>query len=174
MQSYKGLSDKEINESRAKWGSNDLTPPARESWVKLLLGKFNDPIIKLLLFATLLSFITGYFHGSIVESLGILLAVFLATFLSFINEYKAGKEFDILNQINDTTPVKVYRNGNVTQVPKNELVVGDIVIVTQGDEIPADGKLLETMELSVNESSLTGESVASRKTHIPVKEFAGT
>ena len=174
MQSYKGLSDKEINESRAKWGSNDLTPPARESWVKLLLGKFNDPIIKLLLFATLLSFITGYFHGSIVESLGILLAVFLATFLSFINEYKAGKEFDILNQINDTTPVKVYRNGNVTQVPKNELVVGDIVIVTQGDEIPADGKLLETMELSVNESSLNGESVASRKTHIPVKEFAGT
>ena len=174
MQSYKGLSDKEINESRAKWGSNDLTPPARESWVKLLLGKFNDPIIKLLLFATLLSFITGYFHGSIVESLGILLAVFLATFLSFINEYKAGKEFDILNQINDTTPVKVYRNGNVTQVPKNELVVGDIVIVTQGDEIPADGKLLETMELSVNESSLNGESVASRKTHIPVKDFAGT
>ena len=174
MQSYKGLSDKQINESRARYGSNDLTPPERECWVKLLLGKFNDPIIKLLLFATLLSFITGYFHGSIVESLGILLAVFLATFLAFINEYKAGKEFDILNQINDTTLVKVYRNGNVTQVPKNELVVGDIVIVTQGDEIPADGKLLETMELSVNESSLNGESVASRKTHIPVKDFAGT
>ncbi len=174
MQSYKGLSDKEINESRAKYGSNDLTPPARESWVKLLLGKFNDPIIKLLLFATLLSFITGYFHGSIVESLGIMLAVFLATFLSFINEYKAGKEFDILNKINDTTPVKAYRNGVVVQVPKNELVVGDIVIVTQGDEIPADGKLLETMELNVNESSLNGESAPSRKTHIPVKEFSGT
>ena len=174
MQSYKGLSDNQIKENRAKWGSNDLTPPARESWVKLLLGKFNDPIIKLLLFATLLSFITGYFHGSVVESLGIMLAVFLATFLSFINEYKAGKEFDILNQINDVTPVKVYRNGSVTQVPKNELVVGDIVIVTQGDEIPADGKLLETMELSVNESSLNGESVASVKTHIPVKDFKGT
>ncbi len=174
MHSFKGLSDKEILENRAKYGSNDLTPPARESWVKLLLGKFNDPIIKLLLFATLLSFITGYFHGSIVESLGILLAVFLATFLSFINEYKAGKEFDILNQISDTTLVKVYRNGAVTQVPKNELVVGDIVIVTQGDEIPADGKLLQTMELSVNESSLNGESAPSRKTHIPVKEFAGT
>ena len=174
MQSYKGLSDKEIQESRAKHGSNDLTPPARESWVKLLLGKFNDPIIKLLLFATALSFITGYFHGSMVESFGILLAVFLATFLSFINEYRAGKEFDILNQINDTVPVKVYRNGAITQVPKNDLVVGDIVIVTQGDEIPADGRLLETMELSVNESSLNGESVSSRKTHIPVKEFAGT
>ena len=173
MQAYKGLSDKQVTESRAKHGSNDLTPPKRESWVILLLSKFNDPIIKLLLFATLLSFITGYFHGSVVESLGILLAVFLATFLAFINEHKAGKEFDILNQINDTTQVKVYRNGNVTQVPKNQLVVGDIVIVTQGDEIPADGKLLETMELSVNESSLNGESAASRKTHIPVKEFAG-
>ena len=174
MQQYKGLYDKQVLESRTKYGTNDLTPPARESWVKLLLGKFNDPIIKLLLFATLLSFITGYFHGSIVESLGILLAVFLATFISFINEYKAGKEFDILNRINDTVPVKVYRNGAVTQIPKNELVVGDIVIVTQGDEIPADGKLLETMELSVNESSLNGESVSSRKTHIPVKDFAGT
>ena len=174
MQQYRGLTDKQVLESRTQYGANDLTPPARESWVKLLLGKFNDPIIKLLLFATLLSFITGYFHGSIVESLGILLAVFLATFLSFINEYKAGKEFDILNRINDTVPVKVYRNGAVTQIPKNELVVGDIVIVTQGDEIPADGKLLETMELSVNESSLNGESVSSRKTHFPVKDFAGT
>ena len=83
--SYKGLSDKQIQESRAKFGTNDLTPPQRESWVKLLVGKFNDPMIKLLLFATLLSFITGYFHGSIVESLGILIAVFLATFISFIN-----------------------------------------------------------------------------------------
>lgn len=174
MQQYRGLTDKQVLESRTQHGANDLTPPARESWVKLLLGKFNDPIIKLLLFATLLSFITGYFHGSIVESLGILLAVFLATFISFINEYKAGKEFDILNRINDTVPVKVYRNGAVTQIPKNELVVGDIVIVTQGDEIPADGKLLETMELSVNESSLNGESVSSRKTHFPVKDFAGT
>ncbi len=174
MQQYRGLTDKQVLESRTQHGANDLTPPARESWVKLLLGKFNDPIIKLLLFATLLSFITGYFHGSIVESLGILLAVFLATFISFINEYKAGKEFDILNKINDTVPVKVYRNGAVTQIPKNELVVGDIVIVTQGDEIPADGKLLETMELSVNESSLNGESVSSRKTHIPVKDFTGT
>ena len=174
MESYKGLSEKQIQESRAKYGTNDLTPPQRESWVKLLLGKFNDPIIKLLLFATLLSFITGYFHGSVVESLGILIAVFLATFISFINEYKAGKEFDILNKVNDTAPVKVYRNGTATQVAKNEIVVGDIVILSQGDEIPADGKLISSIELSVNESSLNGESVASRKSHIPVKEFAGT
>ncbi len=84
-----GLTNKQVEESRAKYGSNDLTPPARESWIKLLLGKFNDPIIKLLLFATVLSLITGYVHGSMVESFGILLAVFLATSLSFINEYKA-------------------------------------------------------------------------------------
>ncbi len=174
MQSYKGLTDNQVTENRAKWGSNDLTPPKRESWVVLLLGKFNDPIIKLLLFATLLSFITGYFHGSVVESLGILLAVFLATFLAFINEHKAGKEFDILNKISDSAPVKVYRNGTITQVPKNEIVVGDIVVLTQGDEIPADGKLIDSMELSVNEASLNGESAPSRKTHLPVTEFAGT
>ena len=91
MHSYKRLTDNQVNESRARWGTNDLTPPARESWVKLLLGKFNDPIIKLLLFATLLSLITGYFHGSMVESLGIIMSVFMDTFLSFINELKAGK-----------------------------------------------------------------------------------
>lgn len=174
MPSYTGLNDKQVKENREKFGTNDLTPPARESWVKLLLGKFNDPIIKLLLFAALLSLITGYFHGSMVESLGILLAVFLATFLAFINEYKASKEFDILNQINDTVPVKVYRNGTVTEIPKNEIVVGDIVIVAQGDEVPADGVILESIGLSANESSLNGESAASTKTHLKVASFKGT
>lgn len=173
MRSYSGLNDAQVSQSRIKNGTNDLTPPPRESWVKLLLGKFKDPIIQLLLFATLLSFITGYFHGSIVESLGILLAVFLATFLSFINEYKAGKEFDILNKINDQTLVKVYRNSSVHQVPKNDIVVGDVVIVSQGDEIPADGILLDSMDLSANESSLNGESQASKKTHLKVDNFHG-
>ena len=173
MKQYSGLTQAQIKENRAKYGSNDLTPPARESWVKLLLGKFNDPIIKLLLFATLLSMITGYFHGSMVESLGIILAVFLATFLSFINEYKAGKEFDILNKVNDTVPVKVYREGAVCEIPKNEIVVGDIVVLAQGDEIPADGKLLESMDLAVNESSLNGESKDSVKSHIPVESYSG-
>ena len=173
MHSYKGLTDSQVNESRAKWGTNDLTPPERESWVKLLLGKFDDPIIKLLLFATLLSLITGYFHGSMVESLGIIIAVFLATFLAFINEFKAGKEFDILNKVNDSTPVKVYRNGAVCLIPKNDIVVGDIVVLAQGDEIPADGKLLDSMDLAVNESSLNGESKDSSKTHVPVEKFNG-
>ena len=173
MQHYKGLTGTQVEENRAKYGNNDLTPPARESWVKLLLGKFNDPIIKLLLFATLLSFITGYFHGSMVESIGIILAVFLATFLSFINEFKAGKEFDILNKVNDTVPVKVYRDGSVCEIPKNEIVVGDIVILSQGDEVPADGRLLEAMGLAVNESSLNGESKPSSKSAERVESYSG-
>ena len=173
MYHYRGLTGTQVEENRAKYGNNDLTPPARESWVKLLLGKFNDPIIKLLLFATLLSFITGYFHGSMVESLGIILAVFLATFLSFINEYKAGKEFDILNKVNDTVPVKVCRNGAVCEIPKNQIVVGDIVVLSQGDEIPADGRLLEAMGLAVNESSLNGESKPSSKSAESVESYSG-
>jgi ATPase, P-type (transporting), HAD superfamily, subfamily IC len=173
MQEFKGLTQAQVDGSRQRYGSNVLTPPPRESWVKLLLEKFNDPIIKLLLLATLLSLITGYFHGSMVESLGIIIAVFLATFLSFINEYKAGKEFDILNKINDKSLVKVYRDGAIKQIGKDELVVGDIVVVERGDEIPADGKLLHSLDLSVNESSLNGESKPSGKTHHFVSEFSG-
>ncbi|MDD2595463.1 MAG: cation-translocating P-type ATPase [Bacteroidales bacterium] len=159
----KGLTKDEVIQSRRTHGSNDLTPPVRMKWYKMLLGKFNDPIIKLLLFATVLSFISGYFHGSLTESIGILLAIFLATFLSFINEYKASKEFDILNQISDTVPVKVLRDCKVMEIPKTEIVVGDIVFLEQGDEIPADGDILEAMNLSVNESTLNGESVPARK-----------
>ena len=173
MQTYKGLTEQEVLESRAKYGSNDLTPPKRESWVKMLLGKFNDPIIKLLLFATLLSMITGYFHGSMVESFGIIIAVLLATILSFLNEYKAGKEFDILNQVNDTVPVKVFRDGKACEIPKNEVVVGDVVVIAQGDEVPADGRLTSSMDLAVNESSLNGESKDSSKTHVKVDSYTG-
>ena len=173
MQTYKGLTEQEVLESRAKYGSNDLTPPKRESWVKMLLGKFNDPIIKLLLFATLLSMITGYFHGSMVESFGIIIAVLLATILSFLNEYKAGKEFDILNQVNDTVPVKVFRDGKACEIPKNEVVVGDVVVIAQGDEVPADGRLTSSMDLAVNESSLNGESKDSNKTHVKVDSYTG-
>lgn len=170
---FKGLDNAQVEESRHKHGSNILTPPKRESWVKMLLDKFKDPIIKLLLFATLLSLVTGYFNGSMIESFGIIIAVFLATFLSFINEYKAGKEFDILNKMNDKELVKVYREGGIKQIPKDELVVGDIVVVERGDEIPADGVLLHSMDLSVNESTLNGESKPSTKTHSKVSDFKG-
>lgn len=164
----------QVEASRREHGANVMTPPERTPAWKLFLQKFNDPIIRLLLFATALSFITGYFHGSYAESLGILIAVFLATFLSFFNEYRAAKEFDVLNQINDSTLVKVYREGQVLMVPKSELVVGDVVIIEQGDEIPADGTVLSAMGLSVNESTLNGESVPAEKHPGEVAEFEGT
>lgn len=174
MQTFKGLDDAQVLKSRAGHGSNVLTPPAREPWWKLFLSKFNDPIIKLLLFATVLSMIVGYFHGSMTESIGIIIAVLLATVLSFVNEYKAGKEFDVLNQINDSEPVKVYRNSQVTEIPKTEIVVGDFVIIEQGDEIPADGKVVSAMSLSVNESTLNGESVPAAKQVEEDPDFKGT
>lgn len=173
MQRYSGLNEEQVNQSRLAHGTNDLTPPKRESWVKMLLGKFNDPIIKLLLFATLLSLVTGYFHGSMAESFGIIIAVLLATFLSFFNEYKAGKEFDVLNTINDSTSVNVYRFGSVHRISKKEIVVGDVVVLAQGDEIPADGKLIDSTDMSVDESSLNGESRPSKKSHIKVDSFNG-
>ena len=173
MQVFQGLNEQQVAVSREKFGKNTLTPPERIPAWKLFLQKFNDPIIKLLLFATLLSFITGYFHGSFAESFGILLAVFLATFLAFINEYRAAKEFDVLNQINDSVLIKVYRDGNVQMIPKTEIVVGDCVIVEQGDEIPADGKVLVAMSLSVNESTLNGESIPAEKKPGEVLEFDG-
>lgn len=174
MNYYKGLNNREVEESRKEHGSNNLTPPKRESGWKLFFSKFKDPLIKVLLIATVLSLVTGYFEGSIVESIGIVFAILLATTISFLNEYKAGKEFDILNKINDSNLVKAIRNGGaVIQVKKTELVVGDIVVLATGDEVPADGKLLETMELKVNESSLNGESKASGKKAEDVKEFDG-
>ncbi|MFA5325235.1 MAG: calcium-translocating P-type ATPase, PMCA-type [Bacteroidales bacterium] len=168
----KGLTSKDVLHSRELYGTNELTPPEREKWWKMLLGKFNDPIIKLLLFATVLSFISGYFNGSMTESLGILFAIFLATFISFINEYKASKEFDILNKISDIEPVKALRDGMVQEIPKNEIVVGDIVFLEQGDEVPADGVILEAMTFSVNESTLNGESVPARKRFMQDEEIA--
>jgi len=174
MNYYKGLNNTEVEESRQKHGSNNLTPAKRESGWKLFFSKFKDPLIRVLLIATLLSLITGYFEGSMVESLGIVFAILLATTISFFNEYKAGKEFDILNKINDNDLVKVIRNGGqVVQIPKNKIVVGDIIILSTGDEIPADGKLLESMELRINESSLNGESKASSKRTEEVKDFDG-
>lgn len=170
MNYYKGLTHSEIEQSRLKHGANVLTPPKKKSWVKLLLEKFNDPLIKILLVAAVVSVAVGLFspEGGLVESVGIIAAIILATFISFLNEYKAGKEFDILNKINDTTLVKVIRvladgTSGVTQVPKNEIVVDDYVVITAGDELPADGVLQECIGLKINESSLNGESKPSSK-----------
>lgn len=163
MKNYKGLSEEEISKSREQYGRNMLTPPKGVSILKLYLEKFKDPIILILLAALAVSFVVGYFENSMIESIGILVAILLATGVGFWMEYSAKKKFDILNQVSDTEAVKVIRGGQVCEVPKDELVVGDIVILSAGDEVPADIELLESTELKIDESTMTGESVAVSK-----------
>lgn len=167
---WEGLSDSEVAESRAKHGANLLTPVARVSVWRKFLEKFQDPTIIILLVAALLSIGVSvyevYYHGrgseAFLEPMGILFAVLLATGLAFYFEQKADKEFTILNKVNDDEPVRVIRNGHTMEVSKQSVVVGDIVVVESGDEVPADGELLESVSLSVDESMLTGEPIASK------------
>ncbi len=167
---WEGLSDSEVAESRAKHGANLLTPVARVSVWRKFLEKFQDPTIIILLVAALLSIgvsvYEAYYHGrgseAFLEPVGILFAVLLATGLAFYFEQKADKEFTILNRVNDDEPVRVIRNGHTMEVPKQSVVVVDIVVVESGDEVPADGELLESVSLSVDESMLTGEPIASK------------
>lgn len=169
---YHGLTDAEVLESRKKNGVNILTPPEKESLWSKFMEKFEDPLIRILLVAGLLSVgIAGYeFWGlghswtAFFEPIGIFVAILLATGLSFYFELIADKEFSILNQVNDDEPVKVIRNGFTIEVPKKDIVVGDIVILSTGDEIPADAELLEAVTLQVDESTLTGEPVCSKTT----------
>ncbi|MBR4802041.1 MAG: calcium-translocating P-type ATPase, PMCA-type [Bacteroidales bacterium] len=178
MNSYKGLNSKQVEESRIKYGSNVLTPPKREHWFILLLGKFKDPLIIILSIAAAISLtITLAFgKGSLLESAGIIVAIILATLVSFFNERKAGKEFDILNKISDEAPVKALRQKEggesaVTLIHKSEVVVGDYIILNLGDEVPADGTVVYAVDLKVNESSLNGESKPSSKKAEPVSEY---
>ena len=169
---YSGLSEAEVRESRQKYGVNILTPPAREPLWKLFLGKFSDPLIIILLIAGVLSIgISCYEYwglnqgaGVFFEPVGIFIAILLATGLAFIFEYKADKEFAVLNQVNDDEPVQVIRAGSVTQIPRKDVVVGDIVILNTGEEVPADGQLLEAVSLSIDESTLTGEPICHKTT----------
>lgn len=169
---YKGLTDAQVLESRTKNGVNILTPAKKESLFMRFVGKFKDPLIMILLVAGVLSIgiscyeFYGLHEGAQVffEPVGIFVAILLATGLAFIFEVKADREFAILNQVNDDEPVQVIRNGNTIQVPKRDIVVGDIVLITTGEEIPADGKLLESTSLQVDESSLTGEPICSKST----------
>ena len=178
MNSYKGLNSKQVEESRIKHGSNVLTPPKRVHWLLLFLGKFKDPLIIILSIAAAISLtITLVFgKGSLLESAGIIIAIILATLVSFLNERKAGKEFDILNKVSDEDQVKVIRqkkNGNsrVMTIPKSEVVVGDYIIISEGDEIPADGIVCEAVNLKVDESSLNGESKPSSKRAEKVTDY---
>jgi P-type Ca2+ transporter type 2C len=171
VEKYKGLTSAEVDESREKYGRNEVAPPERDPWWKMYLETFEDPIIRILLIAIGLSmFITGYKYWETngkefewYEPVGVMVAVFLATYIGFINTWKAMKQFDVLNQINGDIPVTVVRNGNITQIPKSEVVVNDIVILETGMEVPADGEILESVSTQINESKLTGESVAVTK-----------
>lgn len=169
---HQGLTEQQVLENRLKFGSNILTPPAKTPLWKQFLEKFSDPIIKILLVALLLSvgvacyqFYTGAEAANVfLEPIGILVAILLATCVGFAFEVSANKKFEVLNQVNDDTMVQVKRNGNIRELPRRDLVVGDVVILNTGEEIPADGILLEAVSLQVNESTLTGEPLISKTT----------
>lgn len=164
MKTYNGLSDSQVLENRINFGENKITPPKRTPWYVLLLEKFKDPIIIILLIATAISLVVGFFQGSYIESVSIIAAVILATSISFYMEYESKKKFEALNQISDNTElIKVIRNSNVTKIPKTELVVGDYVILQSGDDIPADMYLIEALELKVDQATMTGESIPAEK-----------
>ena len=159
-----GLSDKQVQESRETYGWNLLTPPKRPSMWKLYLEKFNDPVIRILLVAAFFSFVISVIEGEYAETIGIFFAIFLATGIGFYFEYDANKKFDLLNAVGEETPVTVRRNGKVQEIPRKEVVVGDIVILNTGEEVPADGTLLEAISLQINESTLTGELMVNKTT----------
>lgn len=158
-----GLTEQEVLESRSKHGVNLLTPPKETPWWKLYLEKFDDPIIIILLVATAISLIFGIIHGDFTESIGIIFAVLIATGVGFWQEYDAKKKFDAMKSDKDYELVKVRRDCTVLEITKDQLVVGDIVILAAGDEIPADIELFEAIEMKVSEASMTGESVAISK-----------
>jgi Ca2+-transporting ATPase len=159
-----GLTPAEVEASRQKHGRNVLTPPERDPWWKQWLSKFEDPVIRILMIAAAIQIAVGAYKGEFIEGLAIVVAILLATTLAFVNEFKANREFDILNKVNDDTPVKVVRGGQFTTVPRSDVVVGDIVLVEAGEEVPCDGELVDAVALLVDESKLTGESVPVTKT----------
>ncbi|MGK7883455.1 MAG: calcium-translocating P-type ATPase, PMCA-type [Crocosphaera sp.] len=160
---YHGLTSEQVQLSRHHHGSNVLTPPQTKSWWLLYLDKFSDPVIQVLIIAAIIALVIGIIEAEYAEALGILMAIFLATTLAFVNEYRAGKAFDLLNNIYDQTSVKVIRGHKFTQISRQDLVVGDLVYIEQGDEVPADGELLETVSLLVDQAKITGESKAVKK-----------
>lgn len=160
----KGLSDQEVLISREKHGTNLLTPPKRPSMWKLYIEKFRDPVIRILLIAAVFSLGIAIIEEEYAETIGIFFAIFLATGIGFYFEYDANKKFDLLNAVGEEIPVTVIRNGKVKEVPRKDIVVGDIVVLNTGEEVPADGKLLEAISLQVNESNLTGELMVHKTT----------
>ena len=165
MKQQKGLTAQQVQESREKYGANIITPPPRTPAWKLLLEKFEDPMIKILLIAAVLSLGIAIIEGGYAETIGIFVAVALATGISFYFELDASKKFDMLGRISGEIAYKVIRDGEITQILRSEIVVGDIILLDTGEEIPADGTLIEAMALLVNESTLTGEPSIRKTTN---------
>ena len=157
-----GLSDAQVADSRQQYGDNVLTPPKKTSLWKLYLDKYRDPIIQILLVAALVSLVLAFVEHDFVETLGIFIAIFIATTVGFYFECDAARKFRVLTAINEDQPLKVRRNGKVMEVPRRDVVVGDIILVETGDEVPADAVLVEAVNLQIDESSLTGEPLTSK------------
>lgn len=157
-----GLTDEQVKQSREQHGKNVLTPPQRTSLWKLYLDKYRDPIIQILLVAAFVSLILAFIEKNFMETIGIFVAVFLATTVGFYFERDAAKKFNLLTALSEVQPVKVRRNGKVMEIPRHDVVVGDVVLVEVGDEVPADGELIVCNDLQINESTLTGEPVTEK------------
>ena len=158
----KGLNNEEVIRSREKYGYNVLTPPKRPSMWLLYLEKFRDPVIQVLLVAALFSLVISVIEQEYAETIGIFFAIFLATGIGFYFEYDANKKFDLLNALGEETPVTVIRDESIHEIPRKDVVVGDIVVLNIGEEIPADGILIDAVSLQVNESTLTGELMVNK------------
>ncbi len=159
---HAGLTDEQVAANRIKFGKNILTPPPTTSLWKLYLDKYRDPIIQVLLVAAAVSLVLAFVEQNFIETIGIFVAIFFATSIGFYFERDAAKKFNILNALNEESLVKVRRNGHVVEIPRKDVVVGDLMIIEVGDEIPADGKLVKAVDLLIDESSLTGEPICSK------------
>ncbi len=160
--SPQGLTPEEVATNRQLYGVNLITPARDDSAWELLIEKFRDPIIRILLVAAALSLVIGALHGDFTESVGIICAIILATCVGFWFEWDARRRFKRLNKVNDDIPVKVLRSGAMCSIPRRDVVVGDIVVVESGETVPADGELIESVSLKVDESTLTGEPVCDK------------
>ena len=165
QEKQQGLTAAEVLQSRLEHGENVLTPPKQQSKWRLYLEKYEDPMVRILLVAALVSLVLSFVKQDFVETLGIIVAIILATTVGFYFECDAARRFSILTQMGEEQSVKVMRDGRLQEIPRREIVVGDIVIVETGDEVPADGKLLESTDLQVDESSLTGELLTNKEPH---------
>ncbi len=168
-----GLTTIEVEQSRLKHGENVLTPPKRQSMWHLYLEKYQDPMIRILLVAAVISLVLAFVKQDFIETIGIIFAIFLATTVGFIFERDAARKFDVLTQLGEEQPVKVVREGKIIEIPRREVVVGDVVIVETGDEVPADGHLFEATDLQVDESSLTGEPMTNKDVRGKTEDIRG-